>query len=152
VGFTTTVAVEAAPVQPLAVAVMVNVTVTGADVVFVSAPEISPLPLAAIPVTVPVLFLVQLKVAPVVALDKAIVVIGLPEHMVWLAGVRVTTGEGFTNTVVVIAVPLQEFAVGVIVKVTVTGAAVVLVSVPVIFPLPFAAMPVTVAELSLVQV
>jgi hypothetical protein len=38
------------------------------------------------------------------------------------------------------------------VKVTVTGADVVLVSVPLIFPLPFAAIPVTEAVLSLVHV
>ncbi len=60
VGLTPTVAVIAVPGQPLAVGVMVNVTVTKALVVFVNVPLISPLPLAAIPVTVPVLFLVQL--------------------------------------------------------------------------------------------
>ena len=60
VGFTTTVAVIAVPGQPFAVGVMVNVTVTLALVVLVNDPVISPLPLAAMPVTVPVLFLVQL--------------------------------------------------------------------------------------------
>jgi hypothetical protein len=60
VGFTNTVAVIGVPGQPLAVGVMVNVTVMGANVVFVNAPLILPDPLAAIPVTVPVLFLVQL--------------------------------------------------------------------------------------------
>ncbi len=60
IGFTKTVAVIGVPVQPLAVGVIVKVTVTGAVVVLVSVPLISPLPLAAIPVTVPpVLFLVQ---------------------------------------------------------------------------------------------
>ena len=39
---------------------MVNVTVIGALVVLVKLPLISPVPLAAIPVTVPVLSLVQL--------------------------------------------------------------------------------------------
>ena len=39
---------------------MVKVTVTGAFVVLVNEPLILPEPLAAIPVTVPVLFLVQL--------------------------------------------------------------------------------------------
>ena len=60
VGFTSTVAVIGAPGQPLAVGVIVNVTVTGAKVVFVNVPLILPLPLAAIPVTVTVLSLVQL--------------------------------------------------------------------------------------------
>ena len=58
-GFTWTVAVTGAPVQPLAVGVMVNVTVTAAVVVLVRAPVILPEPLAAIPVTEVVLFLVQ---------------------------------------------------------------------------------------------
>ena len=60
VGFTNTVAVIGVPGQPLAVGVMVKVTVIGANVVFVNAPLILPDPLAAIPVTVAVLFLVQL--------------------------------------------------------------------------------------------
>ena len=60
-------------------------------------------------------------------------------------------GVGFTNTVAVIGVPEQLLAVGVIVNVTVTGAFVVLVKVPEIFPLPLPAMPVTPAVLSLVQ-
>ena len=51
-GFTNTVAVTGVPAHPLAVGVMVNVTVTGAVVVFVSAPLILPLPLAAMPVAV----------------------------------------------------------------------------------------------------
>ncbi len=59
VGFTSTVAVIAEPGQPLAVGVIVNVTVTGAFVVLVKVPLIFPLPLAAIPVTGPVLFLVH---------------------------------------------------------------------------------------------
>ena len=60
-GFTNTVAVIGVPGHPLAVGVIVNVTVIGADVVFVNAPLILPLPLAAMPVTVPpVLSLVQL--------------------------------------------------------------------------------------------
>ena len=57
--FTSTVAVIGAPVHPLAVGVMVNVTVIGIAVVFVKAPVMLPDPLAAIPVIVAVLFLVQ---------------------------------------------------------------------------------------------
>ena len=58
--FTSTVAVTGGPVQPLTEGVIVNVTVTAAIVVFVNAPVILPEPLAAIPVTAVVLFLVQL--------------------------------------------------------------------------------------------
>ena len=59
-GFTTTVALMGASLQPLAVATMVNVTVTAAVVVLASTPVILPVPLAAMPVTVAVIFLVQL--------------------------------------------------------------------------------------------
>ncbi len=60
VGLISTVAVIGIPKQPLAVGVIVKVTVTGALVVLISEPEISPEPLAAIPVIVPVLSRVQL--------------------------------------------------------------------------------------------
>jgi len=56
-----------------------------------------------------------------------------------------------TNTIAVIGVPVHPFAVGVMVKVTVTGAVVVLVSAPLILPVPLAGMPVTATLLSLVQ-
>ena len=60
VGFTSTVALLVGPTQPLAVGVTVNVTVIGAKVVFVNEPLIGvPAPLAAMPVTVATLFLVQ---------------------------------------------------------------------------------------------
>ena len=85
-------------------------------------------------------------------LVKVIVVIATPEHFVWLDGVAVTFGVGFTNTVAVMAAPVQPLAVGVIVNVTVTGAAVVLVSVPEMLPLPLAAIPVAATVLSLVHV
>ena len=80
--FTSTVAVMDAPVQPLTEGVIVNVTVTAVVVVFVRAPVILPEPLAAIPVTEVVLFLVQLYVVPVELLLNAIVVIVAPEQMV----------------------------------------------------------------------
>ncbi|MNQ59301.1 hypothetical protein D3C85_735340 [compost metagenome] len=60
-------------------------------------------------------------------------------------------GVGLTSIVAVIGVPGQLLTVGVIVKVTVTGAFVVLVKLPLMFPLPLAAIPVTVAVLFLVQ-
>jgi hypothetical protein len=65
----------------------------------------------------------------------------LPQH----------SGVGLTKTVAVIAAPGQLFAEGVIVKVTVTGALVVLVRFPEMLPDPEAAMPVALAVLSLVQ-
>ena len=59
-GFTSTVAVLGVPAQPLIVGVMVNVTVTGAVLVFVKAPLMLPDPEAAIPVTEAALSLAQL--------------------------------------------------------------------------------------------
>ena len=53
--------------------------------------------------------------------------------------------------VAVIAVPRHPLAVGVIVKVVVTGAFVVLINVPMILPVPLAAMPVMFVVLFLVQ-
>ena len=58
-GFTRTAAVIAAPAQPFAVGIIVNVTVTADEVVLVRVPLISPEPLAAIPVVATVLSLVQ---------------------------------------------------------------------------------------------
>lgn len=60
-------------------------------------------------------------------------------------------GRGFTITDAITGKPVQVPVVGIMVNVTVTGAAVVLVSVPEILPDPLAAMPVTATELSLVQ-
>ena len=60
VGFTSTVAVVLGPGQPFAVGVIINVTVIGANVVLVNDPLMLPDPLAAIPITVAVLFLTQL--------------------------------------------------------------------------------------------
>ena len=82
VGLTTTVAVIGAPGQPLAIGVMVNVTVTWVMTLLVNTPLMFPLPLAAIPVTVAKLSLVQLKVVPDTAPDNTIVVIVPPEQMV----------------------------------------------------------------------
>ena len=58
-GCTNTVAVIGAPVQPLALGVMLNVTSTDAKVVFVNVPLISPLPFEAIPVMVVVASRIQ---------------------------------------------------------------------------------------------
>ena len=58
---------------------------------------------------------------------------------------------GLTITVAVIGTPTQLPDVGVIVNVTVTGEVVALVKLPLILPVPLAAMPVAAAKLSLVQ-
>ena len=113
--FTVTVEVIAVPLHPFAVGVMVNVTVTGEPVVLVKVPAISPEPVDAIPVTEPVLFLVQLYVAPPVVLLSAIAVMGIPEHTVCDDRVATATGLGFTSTV---ALFVQEFELGVMVNVT----------------------------------
>ena len=111
VGLTTTVAVIGAPTQPAAVGVMVNVTVIGAFVVLVNVPLISPLPLAAMPVTVPLatspLFLVQWYTVPVTLPVSAMVVIGKPEHFVCEDGVAIALGVGLTVMVNVLGVPGQ---------------------------------------------
>ena len=73
------------------------------------------------------------------------------EQMVCVAGVATAFGVGLTRTVAVIAAPGQLFAVGMIVKVTVTGALVVFVKEPEMLPEPEAAIPVTATVLSLVQ-
>ena len=155
-GLTSTVAVIAAPVQPLADGIMVKVTNTGKSVVLTSVPLILPTPLPGIPVTVAVLSLLQLYVVPLTVPDITIVVIGVPVHTVCDAGAAVAVGTGLTTTVAVMDGPVQVtpplVKLGVMVKVTVMGADVVLVSVPVMFPAPLAAIPVTVTVLFLVQV
>jgi hypothetical protein len=159
VGLTTTVAVIDGPVQvtpPLVkLGVMVKVTVMGADVVLVSVPIMSPAPLAAIPVTVTVLFLVQVKVVPTTLPDSTIGVIATPEQAACDAGVATAFGIGFTSTVAVVVGPVHPLADGVMVKVTNSGAVEVttLVSVPLIgLPDPLAGIPNTSNRLSLVQV
>ena len=94
--FTSTVAVIGAPTHPLAVGVMVNVTVIGALVVFTNVPLIFPDPLAAIPVTLALLSLVQLYVVVATLPVKAIVVMAIPEHFDCEAGVATALGVGFT--------------------------------------------------------
>lgn len=148
---TVTVAVIGVPGHPLAVGVIVKVTVAGLLVVLVSVPEILPDPLAAIPVTAEVLSLVQLKVVPVTFPVKLIGVIA-PEQTVCAATEAMAVGVGLTVTLKVTGVPVHPFAEGVTVKVTTTGALVVLTSEPLMVPLPLAAIPVTVAVLFLLQV
>ena len=77
--------------------------------------------------------------------------IAVPVHMACEAGEATIFGCGFTTTAAVIGVPGHTLAIGVMIKVTVTGALVVLVNDPLILPVPLAPMPVTVAVSLLVQ-
>ena len=149
--FTSTVAVIGAPVQPLAVGVIVNVTVRGDVVVFVNTPLILPNPVAAIPVTKAALSLVQLYVVPAILPFNTTCAMVAPEQIVCVNGVATAFGIGFTNTVAVIGAPVTPLAVGVMVNVTVMGPVVVFVKAPMMLPVPVAAIPVTEAVLSLVQ-
>ena len=107
-GLTSTIAVTGVPAQPLAVGVMVNVTVIGTLVVLVKIPLILPAPVTAIPVTVATLSLVQLYTTPDTVLPvMAMVVIGVAEHTVCEAGVATAVGVGLTVIVNDIGVPLQ---------------------------------------------
>lgn len=74
-----------------------------------------------------------------------------PEQIVCAEGVAAISGTGLTTTVAVMGMPGQLLAIGVMVNVTVRGELVVLVNVPLIFPVPLAPIPVTAAVLSLVQ-
>lgn len=76
--------------------------------------------------------------------SSALLLVILPGHVI--------VGTAFTITVAVTGVPTQPAGdVGVMVKVTVCGTVVILVSVPLMLPLPLAAIPVTFAVLSLVH-
>ena len=69
--------------------------------------------------------------------------IATPEHTVCDDGVVIALGVGLTNIVAAIGVPGQIIGCWRNRKVTVMGALVVLVNVPLILPDPLAAMPVT---------
>ena len=92
-GFTVMVAVVVDE-QPLGrLAVMVNTVDRGAVVLFTNVPAIlEPVPLAAIPVTVLELVLVQLNVVPVglSASDSAMLAMLVPVQMVWKVLVATT--------------------------------------------------------------
>ena len=70
------------PPHPLAVGVMIKVTVMGALVVLIRLPLMFPFPLATIPVTDTVLSLVQLKVVKATFPERIIVVIVVAEQIV----------------------------------------------------------------------
>jgi hypothetical protein len=138
-----------APLPLVVLGVTVIVAVTGTAVAFVAVNDgILPEPLAPRPIDV-ALF-VQSNIVPATGPVKFTGAVIAPLQTVWLA-TGSTVGVGLTNTVAVTGVPGQPLAVGVIVKVTVIGALEELVSVPLMLPVPLAAIPVTVAVLSLVQ-
>jgi hypothetical protein len=131
------------PGQPAADGVTVMVAVTAALVVLIAVNAgIFPLPLAPNPIEG--LLFVQLKVEPLTAPVKFIVLVIALLHKVWFAGCT-TLGVGFTVIVNVFGKPGQPVADGVTVIVAVSGALVVLVAVKAgIFPFPLAANPIEV--------
>ena len=103
-------AVVVGPTQPLAVGVMVKVTVIGALVVLVKVPLIGlPEPLAGIPVTVASLSLVQAKVVPGTEPLKTIGVIAEALQIVCDDGEATAFGVGLTITVGVPLLPTPGF-------------------------------------------
>ena len=138
-GCTSTVAVIASPAQPSPlVGMIVKVTVWSNPVRLRSVPLISPVPLAAMPVTLTLLSLVQAYVVTAFIPLLVVRTIGAMVpllHIVWLGGVATAIGSGCTSTVAVIASPAQPSPlVGMIVKVTVWSNPVRLRSVPLISP------------------
>jgi len=94
-------------------------------------------PLLLLPPVTPVSTTVQLKLVPDTLLLK---LIGktLPAQIVWFIGLAVSTGIGFTVMVTVIGLPVQPFAVGVIVYTAVPGVLPVAVNVSaIVVPLLF---------------
>ncbi len=152
-GLTVTVAVNALPAQPSVVGVIVKVTNWEVPVTLFSEPETSPLPDAAMPVTLPVLLRVHAYVVPLKLLLVliTIVVIVASEQTVCEEGVDTPTGSGLTVTVAVNALPTQPSVVGMIVYVTVCEVPVTLFGVPVISVVPLAARLVTLIVLSRVH-
>jgi hypothetical protein len=106
-GFRVMVVVILLPIQKVGVGpvgVIVNVTVTGDEVVLVKVVlVIFPEPLLAMPVTVAVLSLVQAKVVPATLLLVLNVKVlkAVPEQIVWLLLVEAATGIGLTVMVTV---------------------------------------------------
>jgi hypothetical protein len=118
VGLTVTIKLVALPGHELAVGVTIYITVPAVVPAFVSACAIvAPLDADA-PVMPPVIApMVQLNVAPVTLLAKAIFVVA-PLHIV--SGLAVVTfGVGLTVTIKLVGLPGQELAVGVTIYITV---------------------------------
>ena len=84
-----------------------NVTVTAALLVLFSVPDMLPVPLAAIPVTVALLSRTQLNTVPLTLPVNTIVVIVLLLQIVCEAGVATAFGIGLTTTVAVVVGPVH---------------------------------------------
>ena len=78
---TVIVAVYAKPLHPFLDGMMVKVTVIGAFVRLVKVPEMFPVPVAGIPVTLTVLSLVHENVEPRTSAESVIAATGLPEQV-----------------------------------------------------------------------
>lgn len=155
-GRTETVTVDGDALHPLAVGVIVKVTVWSVEVLLTKVPLMSPLPEFGTPVTLIVLLRVQLKTAPLTpfVLASTMVVIASSEQIVWAAGVADVASAGFTVTdTVSVADGQLNCEVAVSVKVTTIGSVVVLMSDPLmVAPNPLAPMlPVTMPTWSRVQ-
>ena len=138
-----------APPPAVDTGVTVTVAVTGIVPVLIALKDaMFPDPLAARPMDG--VLLVQLYIVPATGPLNVTGAVGAPLQTAWL-GIGLTVGVGFTVTVAVIGAPTQPLAVGVIVNVVVCAVLVVLVSVPLMLPLPDAAMPVKLTRLSLVH-
>lgn len=155
-GFTVMLTVVLEESQPAAVAIIVKIVVCGTLVVLVKVPEmLEEVPEVAMPVRFEVLSRVQLYVVPKTAfgLVRLMVLIAISEQTVWLVGAAATVGFGFTNTEAITGLavhPSSETAFKV--KLTVCTILVVLVKLPeMTLPVPLAAIPVTFAALSRVQ-
>ena len=112
VGLTVTVIVTGVPEQPLTVGVAVYTAVPAVEPVAVNVCEIEVPLLAEAPET-PVCVTVQAYVVPETLLFS-VMEVEVPEQIVCVAGVAVSTGTGFTVMVTVTGDPVQPFAVGVI--------------------------------------
>lgn len=113
IGLTVTVVLTAVPEHPLAVGVMVYVAVPWLDPELVRIWAIL-LPLPAVAPVTPDCVTVQLNVVPATP-DVRFMDVGFPLQIVCAEGVAVTFGIGLTVIVTVIGLPMQVFAVGVIV-------------------------------------
>ncbi len=82
---------------------------------------------------------------------RTIAVIAPSEHTVCEEGVVTPTGSGLTVTVAVNELPAQPLVEGIIVNVTICEVVVTLFSEPEMFPVPDAAIPVTLSVLSRVH-
>jgi uncharacterized membrane protein len=106
--------------QPFALALIVNNVLAGLPLLLISVPVIGvPDPLAAIPVTTVVLFLVQVNVVPATVFGfVTLIEMEEPEQMAVDAIVKLTLGIGFTVMLTVVSL-LHPLAVALTVKIVV---------------------------------